>query len=37
MCIRDRLKPFGLDATQRTFWQKGLMVLEGMIDELEAM
>jgi oligoendopeptidase F len=29
------LAPFGLDATQRTFWQKGLKVLEGMIDELE--
>src|SRR5262245_50692437 len=33
----ELLKPFGLDATQRTFWQKGLQVLEGMIDELEAM
>jgi oligoendopeptidase F len=33
----ELLAPFGLDATQRTFWQKGLKVLEGMIDELEAM
>jgi oligoendopeptidase F len=33
----ELLKPFGLDATQRTFWQKGLKVLERMIDELEAM
>ena len=33
----ELLKPFGLDATQRTFWQKGLKVLEGMIDELEGM
>ncbi|MBO0766347.1 MAG: M3 family oligoendopeptidase [Hyphomicrobiaceae bacterium] len=33
----ELLAPFGLDATQRTFWQKGLKVLEGMIEELEAM
>ncbi len=33
----ELLAPFGLDATQRTFWQKGLKVLEGMIDELEGM
>jgi oligoendopeptidase F len=33
----ELLKPFGLDATQRAFWQKGLKVLEGMIDELERM
>ncbi|HEX5958151.1 MAG TPA: M3 family oligoendopeptidase [Hyphomicrobiaceae bacterium] len=31
----ELLAPFGLDATQRAFWQKGLKVLEGMIDELE--
>jgi oligoendopeptidase F len=31
------LAPFGLDATSREFWQKGLGVIEGMIDELEAM
>jgi len=33
----ELLEPFGLDATQRAFWQKGLKVLESMIDELEAM
>jgi oligoendopeptidase F len=33
----ELLKPFGLDATQRTFWQKGLGVIERMIDELEAL
>jgi oligoendopeptidase F len=32
----ELLQPFGLDATQREFWQKGLKVLEGMIDELES-
>ena len=31
------LAPFGLDARDPAFWQKGLRVLEGMIDELEAM
>jgi oligoendopeptidase F len=33
----ELLKPFGLDASQRAFWQKGLKVIEGMIDELERM
>jgi oligoendopeptidase F len=33
----ELLKPFGLDATKREFWQKGLKVIEGMIDELEKM
>jgi len=33
----ELLKPFGLDATSREFWQKGLDVIETMIDELEAM
>jgi oligoendopeptidase F len=33
----ELLAPFGLDARDPTFWQKGLRVLEGMIDELEAM
>jgi oligoendopeptidase F len=33
----ELLQPFGLDATQREFWQKGLKVLERMIDELEGM
>ena len=31
------LKPFGLDATDPKFWDKGLSVISGMIDELEAM
>jgi oligoendopeptidase F len=33
----ELLKPFGLDAGDPTFWQKGLKVIEGFIDELEAM
>jgi oligoendopeptidase F len=33
----ELLRPFGLDATQRAFWQKGLGVIERMIDELEAL
>jgi oligoendopeptidase F len=33
----ELLAPFGLDASQRAFWRKGLAVIEGMIDELEAM
>ena len=33
----ELLKPFGLDATDPKFWQKGLSVISGMIDELEAM
>ena len=33
----ELLKPFGLDATDPSFWQKGLSVISGMIDELEAM
>ena len=32
----ELLKPFGLDATDPGFWQKGLSVIEGFIDELEA-
>jgi oligoendopeptidase F len=31
----ELLKPFGLDATNPAFWQKGLSVISGMIDELE--
>ncbi len=31
------LAPFGLDASQPEFWSKGLNVIAGMIDELEAM
>ncbi len=33
----DLLSPFGLDARDPEFWNKGLNVLDGMIDELEAM
>ena len=33
----DMLEPFGLDARDPAFWNKGLRVIEGMIDELEAM
>jgi oligoendopeptidase F len=33
----ELLKPFGLDATDPAFWQKGLGVISGMIDELEKM
>lgn len=33
----ELLKPFGLDASDPGFWQKGLKVIEGFIDELEAM
>jgi len=29
------LAPFGLDAADPAFWQKGLSVIEGMIDEIE--
>ncbi|MBN8187781.1 M3 family oligoendopeptidase [Salipiger thiooxidans] len=31
------LAPFGLDASDPTFWDKGLSMIEGFIDELEAM
>ncbi|CDM59178.1 oligoendopeptidase F [Rhizobium favelukesii] len=31
------LKPFGLDATDPSFWSKGLSMIEGLIDELEAL
>jgi oligoendopeptidase F len=33
----ELLKPFGLDASDPGFWDKGLSVISGMIDELEAM
>ncbi len=33
----ELLAPFGLDARDPAFWSKGLNVLSGMIDELEAM
>jgi oligoendopeptidase F len=31
------LAPFGLDASDPAFWAKGLGMIDGMIDELEAM
>ena len=34
---RQLLEPFGLDASKPAFWQMGLAVIEGMIDELEGM
>ena len=34
---KDLLAPFGLDASDPKFWDKGLSMIEGMIDELEAM
>ncbi len=34
---KELLAPFGLDATDPNFWSKGLSVVEGIIDELEAM
>ena len=33
----ELLKPFGLDATDPGFWQKGLSVIDGLISELEAL
>ncbi|MCG7574321.1 M3 family oligoendopeptidase [Phaeobacter sp. CNT1-3] len=34
---KELLAPFGLDASDPTFWDKGLSMISGMIDELEAM
>jgi oligoendopeptidase F len=34
---RDLLAPFGLDASDPAFWQKGLAVIAGFIDELETL
>jgi oligoendopeptidase F len=33
---RELLAPFGLDASEPAFWKKGLDVIAGFIDELEA-
>jgi oligoendopeptidase F len=33
---KELLAPFGLDASKPDFWQKGLGVISGFIDELEA-
>jgi oligoendopeptidase F len=34
---KELLKPFGLDASKPYFWNKGLNVIAGMIDELETL
>jgi oligoendopeptidase F len=34
---KELLAPFGLDASDPSFWDKGLSMIEGFIDELEAM
>ena len=34
---KDLLAPFGLDASDPAFWDKGLSMISGMIDELESM
>ena len=34
---KELLAPFGLDASDPKFWDKGLSMIEGFIDELEAM
>ena len=33
----ELLAPFGLDASDPVFWSKGLAVIEGLIDEIEAL
>ncbi|MFN3525480.1 MAG: M3 family oligoendopeptidase, partial [Paracoccus sp. (in: a-proteobacteria)] len=34
---KELLAPFGLDASDPAFWDKGLSVIEGFIDQLEAL
>ncbi|MEM1361948.1 MAG: M3 family oligoendopeptidase [Pseudomonadota bacterium] len=34
---KELLAPFGLDASDPAFWDKGLAMISGMIDQLEAM
>ncbi len=34
---RELLAPFGLDASDPAFWDKGLGLIERFIDELEAL
>ena len=34
---KELLAPFGLDASDPKFWDKGLSMIAGFIDELEAM
>ena len=33
---RELLAPFGLDASDPAFWNRGLDVISGFIDDLEA-
>jgi len=33
---KELLAPFGLDATDPKFWTRGLDVIAGFVDELEA-
>jgi oligoendopeptidase F len=34
---KELLAPFGLDASDPAFWQKGLSLIEGFIDQIEAL
>jgi oligoendopeptidase F len=34
---KELLAPFGLDASDPSFWQKGISVIEGFIEEIEAL
>ena len=34
---KELLAPFGLDATDPAFWQKGLAVIADFVDQIEAM
>ena len=34
---KELLAPFGLDASDPAFWNKGLSMIAGFIDELEAL
>ncbi len=34
---RELLAPFGLDASDPAFWDKGLSMIESLIDQLEAL
>ena len=34
---KELLEPFGLDASNPSFWRQGLSMIEGLIDELEAL
>ena len=34
---KELLAPFGLDASDPAFWDKGINVIEGFINEIEAL